>query len=680
MISFIAAAFAILLATVVAVRDRRSFANRSFIACLTILAAAEVFRGLGLQGMAIYAFSLLPGVCMLFSLSFARQEYRKYLARWKYVLVAFFMMPIATLFLSGPIFKEPSLETTKFIPVGYPGKIFYSFILISAVIILANLESTLRASTGRIRWQIKFIIVGFSCICAAWIYSSSQVLIYSALDTSLSIIHAAALLGSCVLFAWGLIRSSFLNVDVYLSRTVIQYSLTALLASVYLVILGLLVYWIRVSSAQRPLPLDALFVLLALVFLGMLLLSDRLQERIKRFVTRHFKKPLHDYRKAWMELTENTNSLVNVESLCSAIARIISKTFGILSVNIWLFSREKDSLSLAGSTVFTRSQEASLDRSGEAVSQLVRRFEKDKTPIDLNKKMFQWAEDLMQAKREYFAQFKMRYILPLQTGGQLVGILTLNEDRVGKAPLSIEDQDLLKAYAAQIAARVLQLRLSENIRKTQEIEAFQNVSAFFVHDLKNIASRLSLTMQNLPAYFDNPEFRADALRLIRESVSKIDGTISRLSSLREKIELRTAETDLNTLVSSAMDDFERSSRFQLNKDLGLLPKVVLDPEQIQKIVTNLLMNAYDAVKGKGKIRVATSAGDHKVILSVEDNGSGMSRQFTDRMLFRPFTSTKKRGMGIGLFHSKMIVEAHHGRMEVESEEGKGSIFRVILPV
>jgi len=61
---------------------------------------------------------------------------------------------------------------------------------------------------------------------------------------------------------------------------------------------------------------------------------------------------------------------------------------------------------------------------------------------------------------------------------------------------------------------VTQIRLSENLRKTQEMEAFQQVSAFFVHDLKNVASRLSLTLQNLPTYFDNPEFRDEALRLI----------------------------------------------------------------------------------------------------------------------------------------------------------------------
>jgi putative PEP-CTERM system histidine kinase len=467
-------------------------------------------------------------------------------------------------------------------------------------------------------------------------------------------------------------------VDVYLSRTTIQYSLTAILASIYLVILGLLVFRVRFFNSSRSLPLDALMVLLALAVLAMLLLSDRMQERLKRVVTRHFRRPLYDSRKAWMELTESTNSLVVMEDLCGAVARIISKTFGILSVNVWICDEAKEHLRLTGSTVFTQMQASDLERNNAAVSQLLHTIDKEALPINLNKRMVNWADDIMRAKPEYFADFQMRTILPLQTGGQLVGLITLNNDRVGKAPLSMEDYDLLNAYAAQLAARVLQLRLSEKLRNAQELEAFQNVSTFFVHDLKNLASRLSLTMQNLPAYFDNPEFRDDALKLIGESAAKIDDTIGRLSSLRQ-IEIKSIPSDFNSIIETALGDFERSSRFVLDRDFGHLPSVCVDPAQMQKVITNLIMNAYDATGGKGSIRVATAARDHQAILTVSDNGCGMSRQYIDKRLFRPFHSTKKRGMGIGLFHSKMIVEAHHGKIEVESEEGKGTTFRVILP-
>jgi putative PEP-CTERM system histidine kinase len=655
--NYLAAAVALFLAVVVLVKDRRAFANISFAAGLILLALMEIFAGM--RGV---FFAFAPGAFMLFSLSFARAEYRKYLGRWKYVIAAAFIFPFAALLLPK-----------------HSQRIFYALILVCAILILANLERTLRASTGYIRWQIKFIVLGMASICASWIYISSQALIYRELDQSLAIIHPAMLIVAGIFFAWGLVRSQYLNVDVYLSRTTIQYSITALLASVYLVTVGLLAYIVRYYNPDRLLPFDALLVLFALAGLAMLLLSDRLQEKLKRFITRHLKRPLYDYRKSWMDLTENTNSLIYVHDLCAAVARIVSKTLDILSVNIWLCDEAQERLSLAGSTVFTPAQASDLDRSGEAVSKLLRVLKKDAAPIDLKEKMFDWAEDIMRTEPDYFAEFKMRTILPLQTGGQLVGIMTLNDDRVGKAPLSLEDHDLLNAYASQLAARVLQINLSENLREVQEIEAFQNVSAFFVHDLKNVASRLSLTMQNLPGYFDNAEFRADALRLIGESVAKIDSTIARLSSLKQ-IEIKPVQTDLNALLETVLKEFERSTRSALEREFRPLPAVPIDPEQMQKVATNLVMNAYDATGGEGNIRVETSTHDHQVIFSVVDNGCGMSRKFIEKTLFRPFSSTKKRGMGIGLFQSKIIVEAHHGRIEVDSEEGKGTTFRIVLPI
>jgi len=98
------------------------------------------------------------------------------------------------------------------------------------------------------------------------------------------------------------------------------------------------------------------------------------------------------------------------------------------------------------------------------------------------------------------------------------------------------------------------------------------------------------------------------------------------------------------------------------------------------VVTNLVLNACEAMPNGGRVSVTTRAKNGWAVLEVMDSGCGMSKEFMERSLFRPFRTTKKGGMGIGLYHSKMIVESHHGRMEVESEEGKGSKFFVFLPV
>lgn len=106
----------------------------------------------------------------------------------------------------------------------------------------------------------------------------------------------------------------------------------------------------------------------------------------------------------------------------------------------------------------------------------------------------------------------------------------------------------------------------------------------------------------------------------------------------------------------------------------------MDTEQMLKVLTNLLLNASEAVSPAGEIRVQTGQRNGWGLLQVADNGCGMTPEFISQALFRPFQTTKKKGFGIGMFQSKMIVEAHGGRIEVESQQNKGTTFRVLLPI
>jgi putative PEP-CTERM system histidine kinase len=277
----------------------------------------------------------------------------------------------------------------------------------------------------------------------------------------------------------------------------------------------------------------------------------------------------------------------------------------------------------------------------------------------------------------------MRYAIGLQARGEMLGVMTLNDDRVGESEsraLSAEDITLVETLAAQLASSLLNLKLTDRLRHAKEVETFQTVSTFFVHDLKNLASRLSLTMQNLPGNFDNPEFRADALRMISRSISDIDDMCTRLSLLRGKLELKMDPCDLTQLVAQTLESFKTNLRAELRQELHPLPRVRMDAGQIHKVLTNLVLNANEAVNGNGVIQVSTVQEGNTVGFAVRDNGCGMSEEFIATSLFKPFQTTKKKGLGIGLFHSRLIVEAHHGVLEVTSSEGAGTEFRVLLPV
>lgn len=253
-------------------------------------------------------------------------------------------------------------------------------------------------------------------------------------------------------------------------------------------------------------------------------------------------------------------------------------------------------------------------------------------------------------------------------------------DRVGGAAFSLQDFDMLKCVGDQAAASLLNVQLAQNLLQAREFEAFQAMAAFFVHDLKNAAATLNLMLQNLPVHFDDPEFREDAFRGMSKTVSHINTLIGRLSLLRHELKIQPAETDLNQMVSNSLAGIEKGLASVLVKDLKPLPNLFLDPEQMGKVMTNLVLNATEAVAGKGQVRIATEQTNSWAVITVADNGCGMTPEFLNRSLFRPFQTTKKHGLGIGMFQSKMIVEAHGGRITATSEPGKGTVFRVFLPI
>jgi signal transduction histidine kinase len=211
------------------------------------------------------------------------------------------------------------------------------------------------------------------------------------------------------------------------------------------------------------------------------------------------------------------------------------------------------------------------------------------------------------------------------------------------------------------------------------MEAFQVMAAFFVHDLKNAASTLSLMLKNMPVHFDDPAFREDALRGASKSVAHINHVIGRLSLIRHELKIRPAASDFNQVVAEAVAGLESEPEFSVIKEMSELPKVILDREQIGKVITNLVLNAKEAMSGTGEVRISTGQENGWIVLKVRDNGCGMDPDFIQRSLFRPFQTTKKNGLGIGMFQSKMIVEVHGGRIAVESQPGAGTTFQVFLP-
>jgi putative PEP-CTERM system histidine kinase len=545
--------------------------------------------------------------------------------------------------------------------------------LVSAVLILMNLERTFRSAVGTMQWRIKFVVIGLGIIFGARIYTTSQSLLFSDGILVLSSVDTAAILIGCALIVVAFLRSGFDEIEVYPSQAVLRTSLTVVLAGAYLFVVGMLAQVVAWTGKADAFELEALIVLLAFAGLAVMLLSNRFKAKIRSLVSRHFKRPQYDFRQIWTRVTHSMSTAFGEPAMCAAAAKLISETFNVLSVSIWLL--DEGQLAFGASTSRSASEASAVLQDPQQNFASIRMLTK---PFDLEKVKGAHVEALKQISLNQFRTGGNRICVPLCAGSRCMGVAIL-ADRVGGAPYTVEELDLLKCIGDQVAVGLLNLRLTDEITRGKELEAFQAMSAFFVHDLKNAASILSLTLKNLPLHFDDAVFRQDVLRGIGETAERINQLISRLTALR-RLELNLAEVDLNSLVDDAVRGLNGTAHVKVVRDLRLQPKVRLDPDQFGSVISNLLLNARDAVGSDGEVRIQTARDDEWAVVSVADNGCGMSPEFVRSALFRPFQTTKKKGLGIGMFQSKMIVEAHHGRILVKSEPTVGTTFRIMLPL
>lgn len=636
------------------------------------------------QRLRLFIVGLLPGTWLLFSLIFARGNSHEFVHRWRVALGLAFALPVTCAFwsLAGEprAFILPGTVSEWIFEQSLGGLGVAMSLLIGTVVILLNLEKTFRETVGTLRWRIKYVVLGLCVLFAMRLYTSSQELLYRTTTEELGAIDSISLALACCLVGFSFLRSGAFNVDVYPSHAVLRNTITIMMAGGYLFVVGVIAMVVKWRGGMVAFHLKALYFLIALVLLAVLLLSDRMRLQISQFVSRHLRRSRFDYRQVWRTFTEKTAAQVTSAGLCRAVATWVSANLDTLSVSIWLADEAGQRITLGASTAVPESGEAAPVLESIDAGRLLAEVGRNPEPVNLDATQLPWAAEMRGLHPAFFPKGGSRYCVPMVCQGRLVGLMTLG-DRVRGVPFTHEELDLLKCIGEQAASGLLNLRMAERLLENREIEAFQTMSTFFVHDLKNTVSTLSLTLQNLPRHFADPAFREDALRGLGKSVSRMQQLIGQLTLLRQKLEIRPVLSDLNEVVAAAVEAMPAGEILPLTSQPQPVPKTMLDPEQMQKVILNLLLNAKEALNGPGgRIVLETVAHPDDVEIAVADNGCGMRPEFLHRHLFRPFQTTKKNGTGIGMFHSKLIVEAHRGRFEVASEPGKGSKFRIFLPI
>lgn len=642
----------------------------NFMALLYLGSEASLFW----KRMALLGECLIPGTWLAFSMSFARKEPWYVLKEWK---IAFIGIAAATGLFAAFIPSRLFVTTGDFsalLNLGGMGKSFYIFFLLGAVTVIAKLEHTIRQSAGDQRAKIRSLTLGVGGLFVLLIFTTSQILLFSQINLRMLPINSSTFIICAALIVFSVVRHRLMEVHFYMSRFVVYNTLTVLVVGVYLVFIGLVTQLVRSFDLLPGYHLEILFLFVAILALLGLFFSDRIRWRARMLINRHFYRSRYDYRQEWLKFAEGLSLKLDINDLVSPIVNMIQDSLGVKGVSLWLGD------ATTGNPVLARP-----DSSGQKKSQVrldqnfLKVLVEEKTPF---LREDSWARSFFTNNSQILKRFQPSLVVPMVSGRKLIGLILLGKKTTGEPFLS-DDIDLLKSAGAQIASAFVNAKLSQELIETKEMETFHRLSSFVLHDLKNLVSSLSLIVQNAGEHMGNPQFQRDALETVGRSVERMEALIARLSSNTGALRPDLQETNLNEVVSEVagrMDQKGWNNEASLKTDLGRnLPSVLVDGEQIEKVLGNLLLNAFQALEDGGLIKIKTEANEEKVILSVSDNGHGMSPEFVERSLFKPFRSTKKKGLGIGLYQCKTIIEAHGGKIEVESEEEKGTTFRILLP-
>ena len=458
-------------------------------------------------------------------------------------------------------------------------------------------------------------------------------------------------------------------------------SLTALL--LYLLVSGWVMGLLHLAQSQQYTTIFPALVFFLMAFLLSLYLSPTFKKRVEVFITRNFFRHRYDYRDLWTRFSEKTGSSFNLNEILPKIAELIADTMYVRQVVVWLASAAHDTFYLAYShddlhPTPKRDFSIRLDPrcSGPSIAGIL-----------------SIPEDEGMAGRKSFALLELRtlrelqlsHMVPVRKNREILGWLGIGKQVDGRR-LSLEDEQLLVSISNQLAHHVLTYQLSEQLLEAREWESLNRFASFVIHDLKNLATQQSMVLENAKNRYDNPEFVQDVLSTFAQTTDKMIYLIANLSVQRGALALEKQRQRLNVveLLKSTFEDLKISQR----RGVRLITKIPSeenrltisgDSNLLRKVFTNVLLNAIQSLpNGEGMVQVAVSNPNGKIITSVTDTGCGIKPEIL-RNLFRPFQTTKKGGMGIGLCHTRSIVEAHGGRIRIESEINCGTRVEIELP-
>lgn len=459
------------------------------------------------------------------------------------------------------------------------------------------------------------------------------------------------------------------------SRAVTFRTLSLLLIGSYLAMMVLVAKALALIGGDVARASQIVFLVLSILAAFIWLPSPRLRGWMRVTATKHLFQHRYDYREEWLRFTRTIgrgtiNSASLQERAVQALADIIESPAGLL-----LMPDDEGRLELTARWNWPTIEVPAV-AAGPEVGTLLEQYnlvlalDEVRAGIDHHGEVARVPRWLAEAEDAWA-------LVPLIHFDRLIAAVVLARPRIVR-PLDWEDFDLLRVAGQQLASYLSEQAGQQALMEASRFDEFNRRIAFVMHDIKNLASQLSLLCANAERHADNPAFRADMLITLRNSSDKLSALVARLGRYGSGQVQELVPVDLARMAMRVAERFRAVHPVSLTRAEPV--KVMANIEALEQALIHLVQNAIDASEPGMPVFLDVFPAGLRGEIEVIDSGCGMSPEYVRTGLFKPFVSSKAGGFGIGAFEARELIKAMGGRVVVESRKGIGTRFGVSLPI
>ena len=522
-------------------------------------------------------------------------------------------------------------------------------------------------------WSAKPVCLGLAGMSVFDLYLFSQGALFRNIDPEALSVRPLVHAMMVPLLLLGTTRNRNWISKIQVSHKVIFHSATLMLVGLYLLFIAGVGYYVRFFGGDWGGALEVGLIFVALVLAIALALSGALRAKLRVLLGKHFFRYRFDYREEWLKFTATLTIPVHPSEAGQNVVRGLADMLESPAGALWL-------LRLDGSQYrqVARWNMASFTQGEDPNSSLATFIRATGWVVNLQEFRASPGRYLDLRLPEWLANDPQAWlVVPLWQGDSLLGFVVLASPRT-PVEVNWEVNDLLKTAGRQAASFLAQIQATEALLESRKFEAFSRMSAFVVHDLKNIVTQLSLMMKNAKRLQGNPEFQADMLMTVENSLERMRQLMLQLRGSTTPGNA-SAGVNLATIADRlASDALGRGRALTLDVSPNVYTRG--QAERVERIIGHLVHNALDATDAQGRVWLKVDRFASHARVEVGDNGQGMTEEFVQTRLFKPFQTTKASGMGIGTYESFQYVQELGGKLSVDSQVGKGTVVCLLLPL